>query len=87
MVKDTVPACRGNPDLLVTMAEQDQLERRDLVEILAALEHLVYLDPLDHEEREVFKDKLVMMDDLDLMDNGEQVVSVHTHSTYILHAC
>ncbi len=50
------------------MAEQAQLERRDQVEILVALELPVYQDPLVVEEREVYKADLVMMEDLELTD-------------------
>ena len=50
------------------MAEQVQLERKDLQEIRAALEPPVILDHLAHEEREEFKEHLVPMEELVLMD-------------------
>ena len=54
--------------LLAMMADQVQLERKDLLEILVALEPPAILDHLAHEEREEFKVHLVPMEELVLMD-------------------
>lgn len=54
-------------DLPEMMADQDQLERRDRVETLAVLVHLVSPDHQVHVEIVVYKEHLVTMEEMELM--------------------